>query len=391
MPIIGSYYSSKRLTIVSEDPLFLTSRSLRQTLTGQIERYSHEIRAIGGYYSASIQIKDRPGKIEDWIDYGLGRHILVFNPALEIIWEGFVNKLTATLGPFQFETGPLLDIGNRIAVIYTQENTTVDPPVTGVQVTTATTNNTDSQARYGIIQKFYSINGSSSTVALQLRDTYANDSKRAYPATSRQTNVSGTNDPTVTIDCLGYWHYLRAFYPTNAATGYVNLSASLQTILAANPNTMYSTDYSQITTNTTQVRASLDGKRTAEDIIKDYVTKGDSSNNAYNCGFYGGRTLYYAPIPTSIEYQQRISSTLGVVNSVNRVVQPWDVQAGRFILFPDFLVGRFPPTTSIGIGTDPRVGFIQVAKFTAPYSASLDGKPYSQLDQILARKGISGT
>lgn len=384
-----SFHQSQGLSLIISDPLFYTNRSFSQRLTNQVERYSHEIRAVGGFWSSALTINDRQSHIEDWIQYGLGRHLELYNPALVVAWEGFVNKITATLGPFQYEIGPLLDIGNRVSVTYSTIDPSTSPPTMGVRETTSVEDNTDSQGRYGIVEKFYSLNGATSTEAEQIRDAYLNDPKYAYPFTSRQSSLGGGSGPSVAIECLGYWHWLRAFYPVLAGPGYVAANVKIQNVLGDNPNIgMFSSDTSMIAANATLVRAQETGERTAEDIIKGVVSMGDSSLNLYSAGFYAGRRFVYQPVNRAVEYQQRIASNRGLVNEVNREIKPWDAQAGKYILFPDFLVGRFPPTTSVTLGSDPRVGFVEVARFTAPWGLSLDGKKMSQLDQRLARKSM---
>lgn len=390
-PTLATFHRSQELSLIIEDPLYYTTRSFTRRITPLVSRYNHEIRALGGFWSASLSINDSQKKIEDWIAYGLGRHLVLYNNSLVPAWEGFVNKITATLGPFQYEVGPLLDAGNRVVVTYSIEDATVSPPLVGARGNTSTANNTDSQARYGVIQKFYSVNGVRSVAeAEQIRDSYVNDPKYAYPATSRQSNLSGGNEPAVTLECLGYWHWLRAYYPTSSVTGYIVANTKIQNVLTANPNAMFATDYAMIAANATLVKEQISGEQTAEEILKSINSLGDSSLNVYSMGFYQNRQMIYQPVNRAVEYQQRIASNKGLVNAVNREIKPWDARAGRYILFPDFLIGQFPPATAITLGSDPRVGYVETARFTAPWGLSLDGKKMSQLDQVLARKGMGG-
>lgn len=350
--------------------------------------YSHEVRSIGGYFSARITISASKKKVEDWIDYGLGRHIVVYSPSLVVIWEGFVNSIKASLGPLEFTIGPLLDIKNRVAVTYSTVDTSVTPPAIGARVTTSTANNTTSQARYGIIGANHSTDGDTATGAAQLRDMLVNDPNRAYPPTSRDSNLSG-GGASVELECAGYWHWLNVYnYANTAGAGDVNLSTKIQSVLAANPNGLFSTDYSMITTNTTQRPAYEDGNRTAEAILKDLNSKGDSSFNSYTMGFYAGRRFYYQPAPAEIAYQQRITGNRGIVNKLDLVTRPWDVLGARWIFYPDFLIGRFPPITGANLGTDPRAGFIETVGFRAPYEVSVNGVKLNTLDQVLARRGL---
>jgi hypothetical protein len=69
---------------------------------------------------------------------------------------------------------------------------------------------------------------------------------------------------------------------------------------------------------------------------------------------------------------------------------PWNVLPARWIFRPDFLVGRFLPISAASLGSDPRAAFIEVVQFDAPYSLSINGRKLSQLDQVLARRGLGG-
>lgn len=385
-----TFHRSRELSIIVSDPLYYSSRSYSERLTNQIDDFSHELRAIGGYWAATITINDSQRKIEDWIEYGLGRHIEVYNPALDKIGEYFVDSMSAALGPFQYEIGPLLDIGNRISVTYSEVDSVTEPPTVGIRVTTAVANNAISQARYGIIHKIYSINEAIATDATQLRDMLVDDPTRAFPATSRSSNLSGQSGPSVTLNCLGYWHWLKTYYYENSATGDVDLSTKIQDVLGDDPNGIFSTDYEQITTNTTQVPDYGSGERDGEAILKDLNSRGDAGNNPYTIGFYNNRVLVYRAVPTAVEYQQRITGNRGIADIGDEKIEPWDVTPAEYLFYPDFLVGRHPPITTESLGTDPRVGFIETVSFRSPYDLSVNGIKLSNVDQVLARRGMGG-
>jgi len=120
-------------------------------VTGIQSSYSHTIQAVGGYWQANFTINDNQDNIEDWLADGLGRHIEVFNESQEMIWEGFVDEVSANLGALTVSRGMLLDIANRVSVVYTTVDTSTDPPTTGDQSETSVENDTTSQTKYGII------------------------------------------------------------------------------------------------------------------------------------------------------------------------------------------------------------------------------------------------
>lgn len=385
------FYQSRQLSLATYDPLYLATRTYSRRLTPHISRYSHEIRSIGGYWSANISIADRPGRLEEWADYGLGRHIETHNPSLVKIWEGFINQINITEGTETFTIGPLIDVGNRQIVTYSPVNAGIEPPLVGARLTASTGNNTGSQALYGIWEKTFGANQVTSTEADQLRGMLLADPTRVYPDTSLDSSLDSGAELEVELLCLGYWHFLTGYYYTNTGvTGYESVATKIQNVLAADPNGVFSADYSMIAANATLVKKYEEGTKTAETVLREMNSLGDSSFNAYTMGFYNDRQFVYQPMPAEITYQRRATGNRGITNQVNREVAPWDVAPARWIFRPDFMVGRHPPVTAATLGTDPRAAFIEVVQFDAPYGLSINGRKLSQLDQVLARKGLGG-
>lgn len=384
-----SEFSETGLSITASDPLILANTyTTTLRLTEKITSYSHELRREGGYYSATIKMNLREDEINEWVQFGLGRHIEVYNPTGLICWEGFVNDIDIKTGEDTFGIGPLTDIGNRINVTYSVIDYSTDPPTLGTRVTTATTDNYPSQTKYGIWHKIKGINGATATDALQMANMFVDDPTRAFPATSGELAISGSGVFTVTLNLLGYWHFLSAYYYSNASTAAANLSTKITNIVTASTNAVFSSDYSKVTANTTQVAAGSEGEQTAMTIIKDLVAKGDASNNPYSIGFYAGRKLVYTAVPTTILYQRRRGKP--VTDQFDGEIRPWDVQPAQWIFRPDFLVGSTPPITAATLGTDPRAYLIETVKYSTPYKLSINGRKLSNLDQVLARRGIGG-
>lgn len=327
------------LTINYSDPLLKTDRT---AFLGQLNSnsYQHILRSIGGYFSATIQHADTVDNLDDWIQNGLARHIDVYNPELEKIFEGFVNQININLGPLQLTIGPFTDLANRVSASYSDLDYSVYPPVYGFQTFTSDADNTDSQAIFGIIKKVTSLGGMSQTLAEQYRDTFL--AENSWPIVSRRSNLLGGSGPDISLDILGYWHFLKLYTYTDTTTGDVDLSTKLQSVIAAEPNSLFSTDYSMITANTLQVPAVEDNQNTGESILMNLAAAGDASDNRYNIGCFNDRRFVYEVIPTDFEYQQRITENAGVTNKIGRIIQPWNVKAGKWIFYPDFLVGKQP-------------------------------------------------
>lgn len=389
--MVASFHQSSELSIIVEDPVYLADRTYSQRLTSQLSSYSHEIRRIGGYWSASIRINDRPGKIEDWIENGLGRHIVVYSPSMVVVWEGFVNQITANLGATAYQIGPMMRIGNRVDVSYSTVDNTVNPPLLGTRENTDETDNEASQAEYGIIKKRYGINAATQTQAEQIRDLYANDPGRAWPGKSWDSSLSTGSGPSMTLECLGYWHWLDTFYYTSIVTGEGNVSALIADVINSDLNGILGVDLiSFLNINTFQASLGYDGNETGESVVKRNISYGGANNTPYNGGFYGNREFVYEPVTTTIEYQLRLQENVGISDKLGARIKPWDVLPGFWILDPNFLIGRSTPTTFEQFGRDPRTMLIESVRYDAPWDLSINGQKLSELDQTLARRGIGG-
>lgn len=386
-----SFYQQTGLSIVAADPLLASNRSTWQDRLGdQVGSFRMEKRRIGGYWSASAQVSHRQEVIEDWIERGLGRHIQVQDEALVTVGEFFVNRIDATLGKLTFTLGPLMDVANRVQVVYSTVDNTVSPPILGIRARTTAVNDAASQAAYGILQKLLSTGGSTATEAAQVGSTYL--ALNAWPQTGRRSTLMGGGAASMTIEMLGYWAFLSAYvYNQTAATGAVNASVKLQAVLAAQPNAgLFSTDYARLTANTVQVSQWEDEDRTAEDVVKAINALGTTTYATTNIGFYNGRQIVYEPAPTSIRYVQRVASNDLLTDLIGGRVQPWNVQPGEWIFYADFLAGRLPPVTGDGLKSDPRCGLIEVVTLDNRYGLDVNGIHVGTLDQMLARQGLAG-
>jgi len=282
--------------------------------------------------------------------------------------------------------GPLTDIANKVAIVYSSVDTSINPPAMGMRVKANYAEDADSQADYGIITKVLSVGGSTQTIAEQIRDTWL--AENAWPETSH-TYGQGGGDASVTVECLGYVKWLELFpYNQTANTGTRNLSDKITDVLAAEPNTLFSTDYTNIASNTLAVRRFENDDNSGWDVIKDLVAKGDTSDNRYLFGIYDDRVAHYEQIPEDTAYHQYIAdSNQNVRTPVGDIVRPWDVRPGRWLLYPDFLVGRSIPTNR---RLDSRFEFIESVTYSSPWTISHTGSKVATLPQKLAKLGLGG-
>ncbi|KKM02128.1 hypothetical protein LCGC14_1787560, partial [marine sediment metagenome] len=184
-------------------------------------------------------------------------------------------------------------------------------------------------------------------------------------------------------------HWLKAYvYNQTAAGGDQDLTAKLQAIITADPNSFLSTDFARITANALQVAQWENDDNVAWDLIKSLTAKGDAASNRYTYGVYADRQSLYEAAPTTALYRQRVSQNNQQVEFANGTeVDAWDVLPAKWLIFPDFLIGSVAETD---IKKDARAMFIEKVFYRAPYGLSLDGSLVETLPQKLAQLGLAG-
>lgn len=372
--------SNLGISIIAGAPIF-SDRTESIELADQVLSYSHEITAMGGYAKASFSLSGRLPEIEDWFENGLGRDITTYDEAGELIWNGFVNQVRISIGGRSITRGPLMEVANRVKVVYSTVDTSVTPPVVGNRKVTAVADDAASQARYGVLEEIYSTSGCTDANALLIRDTLLGESRE--PDTSDTISYTG-NDPVVNVDCLGYVEYLNRFSYNSATTGNQNLSAKISAVLAADPNNAITPGI--ITANTLQVAAFENSDKRGLEVIRGEVKKGDASGNRWLFGVYGRRRAFYGPAPTTYAYQYNNSQEI-MLDAAGREIMPWNVMPGRWVFTPDFLTARTIEASPL---SDPRATFIESVSYAAPYGLDINGSKNSKLNQILARLGLGG-
>ena len=181
--------------------------------------------------------------------------------------------------------GPLLDTcANRIRCAYAPEQT--DTGAVGSRTFTGWADDAASQAKYGIIYKTLTTSALSQAEAEQVRDTAILE--QAEPERNERDNLESVTSPRASITCLGYAHWLKAYPYENAATGVTTASAKLQAVLAADPNGIFSTDYSALAANGTVVGTQEIEGRTAWSVVQGIVSLGDGAFNRWLFGMYAG-------------------------------------------------------------------------------------------------------
>jgi len=360
---------------------------VREDLGTRVEMYEHTLSVNNGYFRARFVIKDDVLELERWMDR-IGYHVEVSGSGLDLIWEGFVNRIALNIGPVSFTRGPLTDVGNKVAVVYSELDTTADEPVFGMRQKSPYVEDSTSQDTYGVIEKIISVGGARPVNARQVRDTWLTEN--AEPMTTQEFNNQAHAEPSVTVECVGYWWFLKAFtWNQIANSGTRGISDQVQDVLAGDPNGLFSTDYSQIESNTLAIKRYTDEDNTAWDWLIGLVAHGDVNDNRYIFGIYANRRAVYAQQESSIEYVQRLSEARYQVDTLRGIeVKPWNVVPAKWLFYPDFLRGEVIHTT---MRLDPRYEFIEQVIYTAPEGLRHYGGRSDTLPQKLAKLGLGGS
>ena len=387
--MVTGFSSGDKISIISKSPLWASAYNELPNEIENYNNYSHTIKALGGYWDANISMSLSKAQAEDWFSGGIGRDITIYNPAGVVIWNGFANQVTVQMGAIQATRGPLTDVSNKVKVVYSTIDASTAPPILGVRSDTAYASDTTSQGKYGIIERILSTGGSTPTNAEQIRDRFLEENKE--PDNTENITIGNTQNPTVTLQLLGYVHWLNLYTYSSTTTGTRAYNTRIQDVLGADPNSIFSTDYSQISSNALTVSRYDNDDRKGWQIIKGIVAHGDSSDNRWVFGIYGGnRKAYYYQAPSEIEYVHKITDRKQRIDDREggNEILPWDVMPAKWLQVSDFLIGS--RLLSSDLRRDPRSVFIESVTYTAPYSLQVNGIKLETLPQMLSKMGLSG-
>ena len=367
------------------DPLLRANRRQHiDTITRAVGSYGHTLSAFMGFDSAKASINADANTAEDWLDDGLGRDILAVDSDLGEAFNGFANVVELVFGHVTIRRGPLLDIANRTYSVYRPVDTTVNPPTVGNRTPTVITEDLESQARYGIIEQVLSAGQVPQADAEQLRDAYLLEHHE--PETS-QTISSSPGQPRVNLDILGYGHWLKAYvYNQVAVSGTTTVYLKLLAVLAADPNGIVSTDYSEVYQNAVLTAAYENDDPYGLTLIKEMTALGGPTDQRMLFQVLEGRKVYFQPQPSIYEYVSLIGD--GRIRDLGgNVVAPWKIRPGKGIKVVDLLPAAVEPAV---LRDDPRSVFIESVTYDAPGTFSIEGSKTDTIPQKLAKLGMAG-
>lgn len=394
---IASFFRASDISISWFKPLTV-SVSYGTDITTNVTEYKHTVKMDGGFDSCTIGADMSDSDIDDWLENGVGRHVEVNSPNGRM-WEGIVNSVQARVGTLGITRGPFLDIANRVSVTYTPYvDVTTDPPVTGTATVTTITEDAYSQGKYGILEDVVSGGtlmddatycGSVCTPtndAEEIRNTYLQDMRS--PKTSQQLSIGVSERTSLVIECVGYHRLFNKYVYDSSTLNTVQIPTKIQSVLAADPNSIFSSDYSGISSSAPYlllVPAYEDQSRMAQEILQEMIDMGDANDNRTYIAVYENRKVYYSAIPTKIEYSHNIKSRDQFLVFQERVLEPWEARPAKWCRLPDFMVGRKQETSDFRL--DPRNMLIESIEYSAPHDLMLNGIKVSKLPQLMKKYG----
>lgn len=325
-----------------------------------------------GYDSASFVLTGEAEYLFDWYLNGLVRHVEWVAPDGIMAFEGFVQRMSLTIGAVT-RTVSIDGVYTRLIYHYRPLDTTQTPP-TALAETSTTKNNLALQARYGVKVKVE--DGSECTAAtaddasLSLLEGYGHLTRGETQSVGRGAA------PSLRVELQGYAHMCNWYnYTQIQLSGTVGSSTFIPLVLADDPNVVMSTSTVDIDDNTTAIERYQDGREIAWKLIQMAAARG------YETGGYGypwsvsmwehRHVLFKAseltdgngnPLATN-KYQMLYRQTTHAGDSIlaesGEELMPWAIRPDRLL----FTVG-FP---------DKEPMWIQQCRFSSPYTLDLTG------------------
>jgi hypothetical protein len=194
--------------------------------------YTHA--ALWGPLSARITLD---GTIEDafrYADQYLGNPITIYDEGGVWQWEGLVWSVRFNAGLRQ-RTRSLDGYANLTRVHYRLTDFSTSPPTDLGPAAPVTASDTTGQSVYGIIEFGRSEGGMLQTTAQALANQELNTRKRLLysPESGRLGAEADTSQPTIEIQCMGWYQTLFYQAYTAATTSTADIAAVVKAILTA--------------------------------------------------------------------------------------------------------------------------------------------------------------
>lgn len=383
------YYDDAKLEVLPPGELASVSQD-----NDQINSYRHSITANIGYDEMAFTTSGELSFLEEWMENGLGRHIVVNESGGGVIWEGFVNELDLRIGSFRMRIGPMTDIVNRARVAFNELDYAGLSPVGGDTVVTQWYDDALSMARYGVLEGILTGGEGRTEEMYALIDSLMPEI--AWPPSESDFNLGGGGGgPEITVTCKGYGHLLdKYYYSQQAVAGTQTANEKIKAVLRRSPNNIFTFLDTSIETNLKEVAVFEDGQKTAMAIFKDIGNLGgtpvwdpSTEDRRFVFGVYQDRLFEYKSVKNTVTYITRLTDGR-IELAGGGYPSPWTVRPGEWMRVEDIFIGRL--TETVRPSDNPGLIFMESVQYTAPYGLSIKGGRASTFLQRLKRLGIGG-
>jgi hypothetical protein len=291
-------------------------------LTPYTQHLKWDIFAQGWFGTATIALT-APGDVLQWLyDVALEYHVEIADAELITRYEGFVSRLTLTLGGVR-KSKTLEDMWNEVRVAYGDHQVAV-------------ARSTTSKTQWGERRSVQSVARNSRSAAQSFADLFLSEHKDPHgDINSELTGDIDEGGTRLEITCQGYWNTL-AWTNTKSRKRRLDTGKQIRRILqgfeagAVANHGFLSTDYSLIPTTGLSRAHEAKDIPTAQARILRIMRQGDASGVKLMGGVGRERTFFLFSRPTSLDYFYDPYET-EYRDIGGAVIPKWQVEPGRFV------------------------------------------------------------
>lgn len=310
----------------------IPTTALLDNLGPRVDSYTHTITDNYGFESMQVPLTVTLDEAIDWLSNGLMRSVIVFGPDAEIVWEGYLNTISAQIGQ-KIVTLSLDATANRVRCVYTT--------VLGTPGTTASTSNATSQALYGIKDRIVPLDASDATAAGYRAAIVLADI--AFPK-SREVTQAATGEQggiALTLSFVGWYGTLDWVVTSNSTTSTAVTTTQVGTLLTnyAAVNAFISTSTLYITPSGVSSPQLIEAQTTYRAAIEDRLKLG-TGTYPLAWGVYEERRFHVSEwagaTPAVITYQEILGDN-NIYDIAGGIIAPWNVRPNAISQVVDLL------------------------------------------------------
>lgn len=363
----------------------LYAANFTDDITDNHEGWTHTIKSVGGFDTATFTLKGDKEYLKDWFDEGIMRRIVYYNPEAIPIWEGFVSRLRFSSGTKQ-ETKTIDNLYNRVYLVYNPVNTATTPPTEGPQ-RILFFQDAASRAKYGTKALVISGGGRTDAVAYNWGQTVLNNRKDI--STGESVNITSGDTYSLEVECRGYHHALKWLPYISTTQGSIQSHQVIQEVIQFfNIVNDYwiSQNFGLMDYNFATSPRAYDDLPSCWDVIERIIQTGGRGGERWVGGIYQNRQFVYKPAEDASglyadEYQlyRSLEDTGQLIydSATATEVKPWDMTPDKILR-----------TVDVNAGGTPHLKYIEQITFTEPYGLTLVGEDDDRLSVFLAQRGL---